>query len=89
MDFEWDPVKARANESKHCVTFVEASQVFADDYSSVVSDPDHSVGEERFVIFGKSRSHRHLTVAFTDRGDRIRIISARPMTRREQSAYEQ
>jgi hypothetical protein len=89
MEFEWNPAKARANKAKQGVSFAEAIEVFPDDCSSVVPDPDHSIGEERFVIFGRSRRQRYLVVAFTGRGDRIRIISARPMTRREQSAYEQ
>lgn len=89
MDFEWDPAKAKANLEKHGVSFEEAAQVFADVLSSVASDPDHSLAEERFVIFGKSSKGRYLVASFTDRGDRIRVISAREMTRRERAAYEQ
>jgi len=88
MDFEWDPQKARENVEKHGVSFTEATDVFGDDLSSTVSDPDHSHGESRYVIFGQSRGGRHLVVAFTERGDRIRLISARTMTRRERRAYE-
>lgn len=54
MEFEWDPVKARDNETKHGVSFLEATEVFADNLSSSSPDPDHSVDEERFVIFGKT-----------------------------------
>lgn len=89
MDFEWDRNKAQGNESKHGVSFEEATEVFADDYSSVVADPDHSIEENRFVIFGKTFGDRFLVVAFTERDGRIRIISARPMTRPERKAYEQ
>lgn len=89
MDFEWDQKKAAANETKHGVSFAEATEVFADDYSSTVRDPDHSIGEERFVIFGKTLAERRLVVAFTERDGKIRIISARPMTPRERRAYEQ
>ncbi len=89
MEFEWDPVKARDNEAKHGVSFLEATEVFADQLSSSSPDPDHSVEEERFVIFGKTLGDRHLVVAFTERGGRLRIISARQMTRRERLAYEQ
>lgn len=89
MDFEWDSNKASRNKVKHGITFVEASEVFADQYSSTVADPDHSHDEERFLIFGKSRQGRYVVVAFTERGDRIRLISARQMTRREREAYEQ
>jgi uncharacterized DUF497 family protein len=89
MDFEWDHKKAAANETKHGVTFAEASEVFGDEYSSTVADPDHSVGEERFIIFGSTQSGRHLVVAFTERDGRIRIINARQMTPSERRAYEQ
>ncbi|MDZ7841906.1 MAG: BrnT family toxin [Gammaproteobacteria bacterium] len=89
MDFEWDPNKARRNKAKHGVTFEEGAEVFGDQYSSTVADPDHSHDEERFLIFGRTRQGRYVVVAFTDRGDRIRLISARQMTRREREAYEQ
>ena len=89
MDFEWDSNKAAANERKHGISFEEAAEVFDDDLSSTVPDPDHSVGESRLVIFGRTRRGRPLVVAFADRGGRIRIISARLMTRRERQAYEQ
>ena len=89
MEFEWDPAKARDNEAKHGVTFLEAIEVFADNLSSTVADPDHSLDEERFIIFGKTLRYRYLTVAFTERGGRLRIVSARRMARRERQAYEQ
>lgn len=89
MEFEWDPAKSRDNEAKHGVTFLEATEVFADNLSSTAADPDHSLDEERFVIFGKTLRDRYLAVAFTERGGRLRIVSARQMTRRERYAYEQ
>ncbi len=89
MDFEWHLNKAAAKERKHGVSSEEATEVFADDHSSTIVDPDHSFEEERFVIFGRSLHDRHLVVAFTERDGRIRIINARPMTRRERKAYEQ
>lgn len=89
MDFEWDREKSLANERKHGVTFDEAAEVFADDHSSTVPDPDHSIEEQRFVIFGRTHADRFLVVAFTERHAKIRIINARPMTRRERRAYEQ
>ncbi len=89
MEFEWDPAKARDNETKHSVSFREATEVFADPLSSTALDPDHSLEEERFVIFGKTLGEQYLVVAFTERGGRLRIISARQMTRRELQAYEQ
>ena len=88
MEFQWDPRKARRNERQHGVTFGEAAEVFDDELSSSSSDPDHSSGEARFVIFGRSRRGRFLVVGYTERGDIVRIISSRPMTRRERQAYE-
>ncbi|MHB8404482.1 MAG: BrnT family toxin [Gammaproteobacteria bacterium] len=89
LEFEWDAAKARANEAKHSVSFLEASEVFDDDYSSSVRDPDHSEAEDRYLIFGLSKTARYLVVSYTERSDRIRIISAREMTPRERRAYEQ
>jgi len=89
MDFEWDPDKARRNKAKHGVSFEEGTEVFGDEYSSTVSNPDHSLDEERFPIFGRSRQGRCIVVAFTERGDGIRSISARQMTLQERQAYEQ
>ena len=66
-----------------------AAEVFTDDYSSTVDDPDHSAEEERSLIFGATKNGKALVVSFTDRGDRIRIIGARSMTQRERRAYEQ
>ena len=89
MDFEWDETKARKNARKHNVSFVEATEVFGDDYSSCVSDPDHSQNEERFLLFGVCGKGRHLVVSFTEKENTIRIISARHMTPPERKAYEQ
>jgi uncharacterized DUF497 family protein len=81
--FEWDPKKARSNLAKHGVSFDEASTVFKDDLSITISDPLHSEDEERLVLIGRSYRDKLLVVVHTERGDRIRIISARPATRRE------
>lgn len=88
MDFEWDPNKARSNLFKHGVSFIEASEVFSDTFSSSY-DPDHSDSESRCLIFGKNYSGKYLVVSYTDRNGKIRIISARPMTPRERRSYEQ
>jgi uncharacterized DUF497 family protein len=87
--FEWDPQKAVSNEQKHKVTFDEASSVFADPLSVTTFDPLHSDDEDRFVIIGMSSQRRILVVCFTDREDRLRIISARPATKRERKKYEE
>jgi len=88
MDFEWDKRKARLNERKHGVSFFEAREVFGDELSSTVRDPDHSDEEDRFLIFGQSVSGRYLVVSYTERGGRLRLISVREMTTRERKAYE-
>lgn len=89
IEFEWDPVKSNANERKHGISFYEASEVFEDIHSSTVRDPDHSQDEERYLIFGISKGGKYLVVSYTERSDRIRLISARRMTPRERKAYEQ
>ena len=89
MQFEWDSAKAAENLAKHGVSFEEAATVFRDTLSATGPDPDHSVGEERSVIFGISTSGRLLVVAHTERGDTIRIISARPAIAGERKIYEE
>ena len=88
MTFEWDPIKARANQQRHSVSFVEAATVFFDPLSVTVTDPLHSMDEQRFVITRLSYQRRILVVVHLDRGDRIRIISARMATRSEREKYE-
>jgi len=87
-EFEWNPIKAASNLQKHGVSFAEAATVFFDPLSITVPDPKHSVDEQRFVITGLSYQHRHLVVVHSDRGDRIRIISARLATPSERKKYE-
>lgn len=89
MQFEWDPAKAAENLAKHGVSFEEAATVFRDALSATGPDPDHSVGEERFITFGFSTSGRLLVVAHTEHGDIIRIISARLATAGERTIYEE
>ena len=89
MEFEWDPNKAASNVTKHKVSFREAATVFRDPLSMTFDDPDHSDDEERFITIGRSTGGRLLIVAHTDRGDRIRIISARETTRGEREVYEE
>jgi uncharacterized protein len=89
MEFEWNPEKAESNYRKHSVSFEEAATVFNDSLSFTFPDPDHSIGESRYVIIGISRFGKLLIVAHTDRGETIRIISARTATRSERRFYEQ
>jgi uncharacterized DUF497 family protein len=89
-DFEWDPRKAAANRRKHRVTFEEAATAFADPLSVTVPDPDHSPARElRYILIGRSDLGRLLVVSHAERGATIRLISARPATRRERGQYEE
>jgi uncharacterized DUF497 family protein len=87
--FEWDAEKATANLRKHAVTFEEATTVLADELSMTIPDPQHSTAEHRFVTVGLSHRGNLLVVVSTDRGERIRLISARPATARERKLYEE
>ncbi|MBW1677402.1 MAG: BrnT family toxin [Deltaproteobacteria bacterium] len=89
IQFEWDPAKAKMNLRKHGVAFREAATVLRDPLGITIFDPDHSDEEDRFITFGFSAAGRLLMVAHTERGERIRIISARGLTRAEREAYEQ
>lgn len=89
IGFEWNSDKAARNLRKHGVTFEEAATVFRDGLSVTVPDPDHSIEEERFITVGMSSQNRPLIVAHADRGDCIRIISARELTPRERRQYEE
>jgi uncharacterized DUF497 family protein len=89
VDFEWDPQKAAANLRKHGVSFAEATTVFGDRLGISAPDPDHSYDEDRYILVGRSSHGRLLIVAHTDRDDRIRIISARELTRSERKDYEE
>ncbi len=89
MEFEWDLKKEAENTQKHRVGFSEAATVFGDILSITVPDPDHSLEEDRSITVGMSHRHRLLIVAHTERGERIRIISARELTRAERKVYEE
>lgn len=89
MKFEWNPDKAKLNYEKHNVSFEEAATVFNDLLSVTFPDPDHSVGESRYVIIGMSTFGQLLIVSHTDRGEKVRIISARKATRQERRFYEE
>ncbi len=83
--FEWDPRKAEANQRKHGVTFEEAAATFLDPDARVFDDPDHSEGELRFLLIGTSPARRVLLVVHVERGEAVRIISARVARAREQA----
>lgn len=88
MDFEWDDNKAFQNKRKHRVSFSEASTAFGDTMQLTMPDPDHSENEERFLLLGRSFTGRLLVVSFTDRGEAVRIISARLASQSERITYD-
>jgi uncharacterized DUF497 family protein len=87
MPFEWSEAKALSNLQKHGVRFEEAATVFDDPLGAIFGDPDHSEEETRFVLVGRSEAKRLLIVSYTERQEVTRIISARPVTRKEQRDY--
>jgi uncharacterized DUF497 family protein len=87
--FEWDPGKAKINLDAHGISFDEASTVFGDTLSLVIYDPLLSVDEDRFILIGNSHRNRLLVIVHTERGGKIRIISARKATRKEREQYEE
>jgi len=89
MKIEWDPKKARSNLRKHKVSFEEAATALSDPMAVTGGDPDHSVGEFRYITFGMSERGRLLVVAHTEQGETIRIISARLASKGERRIYEE
>lgn len=88
LRIEWDPRKAAVNYAKHKVSFEGAVTVFGDPLGRITDDPRHSETEERFVLLWQSARRWLLAVMFTERGQAIRLISARKATRRRRGEYE-
>ena len=89
MGFEWDEQKAQTNLEKHGVSFQEAVTVFDDPLFVDFYDPDHSFEEHRYIIIGTSAQGRLLMVSYTERGELVRLISARELMPAERKAYEE
>ena len=89
LQFEWDPKKARANLKKHDVSFEEAISVFADPLARIFNDEGHPGEERREIIIGHTVHEDLILVSFTASHDRVRILSARRVTRRERKDYEE
>lgn len=89
LRFEWDERKNGLNKRKHGVSFEEAQTVFFDDQALLIDDPDHSQGEERFLLLGLSAALRTLVVChcYRQKDEVIRIISARKANRAEREEY--
>lgn len=90
IKFEWDDQKARSNFKKHRVSFEEAQSVFYDDYAIQFFDPESSDSEDRFLMLGRSHLSRVLLVCHCerDKGETIRIISARKASAKERKHYK-
>jgi uncharacterized DUF497 family protein len=89
LTFEWDRRKNASNRRKHGVPFAEAATAFNDPQSVTIPDPDHSIDEERFLLIGSTGLDRLVVVVHTERGDNIRLISARLATPLERRTYDQ
>ena len=87
--FEWDGPKSRRNRTVHGVAFEEAMSAFADPLGRIVDDPRHSGEEPRYALVAQSERGRVLVIMFTERGERIRVISARRATPTERRQYEE
>lgn len=94
LNFEWDPVKARANQKKHGVSFEQGTEVFRDPLAVSIFDEDHSTDEDRWITLGATSQGTVLVVVHTFRevgnqdATTIRIISVREATKRELKNYE-
>ena len=85
--FQWDEGNSEKNWQRHHVTQAEAEQVFFNRPLVVAPDPRHSSTESRHFALGRSNNGRHLTIVFIRRGELLRVVSARPMSRRERKEY--
>ena len=86
--FEWDKGNRDKNFKKHNVTIKESEEIFDSEESFIFEDEKHSIKEKRYGLFGKTSKERRLSIVFTIRQDKIRIITARDMSKRERRAYE-
>lgn len=89
VGFQWDAGNSTKSLTRHRVTCQEAEEIFAHPNVHVLDDPAHSGDEPRWKAFGQTTASRFLTVSFTVRGLLVRVISARPMNRKERVVYEQ
>jgi uncharacterized DUF497 family protein len=87
MSIEWDPAKAKSNLAKHGISFSDVEPAFYDEFALSMPDP-FSLSEERFIVVGSDALGRVVTIAYTYRGEHIRVISARPATNAERKTYE-
>lgn len=89
IEFEWYNEKAKINFQKHNVSFEEAMTVWDDEFAAFLHDPVHSNAEDRFLLIGYSSKNNLLFVSFTERNDKIRLISSRKATNSERKRHEE
>jgi uncharacterized DUF497 family protein len=91
LQFDWDERKNTTNKKKHGVSFEEAQTAFNDPNARLISDPDHSNEEDRFILLGMSERFRVLVTChcYRENDSVIRIISARKATKKEIKTYEE
>ena len=87
--FQWDDANAEKSVQKNGVSRGEAEQVFFNRPLLVMPDDPHSKSERRYFVLGRTDLGRRLMIVFTIRGESVRVISSRPMSRGERSRYEQ
>jgi hypothetical protein len=87
VGFDWDAGNVDKNWKKHGVRFTECEEVFSREPVVVPARERPGFREQRFVVLGRTAVGRQLSIAFTLRGDRIRVISARDMNRKERREY--
>ena len=89
LKFEWDPAKNAENIRKHGVSFEAAQAIFLDDMGILIPDPEHSIGEERFLLIGAAPETGVCIVShcYIDKKDSIRFISAREANKKEKAKY--
>lgn len=88
LSFDWDKGNLDKNLKKHKVYFKEAEEIFFNKPLKIFPDRNHSIREKRFAALGVTNRKRKLTIVFTLRGEKIRVISARDQSRKERSEYE-
>ena len=87
--FEWGQSNIEKNWEKHRVSYLECEEVFFNQPLLVQEDEIHSKFEPRYYVLGRSNDGRHLFIVFTIRRNKIRVISARNMSRRERRIYRE
>jgi len=89
LEFDWNNEKAKINFQKHNISFEETMTVWDDEYAAFLHDPEHSKIEDRYLLIGYSSKNSLLFVSFTERNEKIRLISSRKATKSERKRHEE